>query len=197
MFKSAPLFGVGFGKFADIADLTAHNSFVLCLAELGFVGSTFWVALLVTTMMGLNGIIKAREKRQTEPACAEKDMPRNKRITFLRPVHSPVKSRAVTSIATSAIMDIPTGDEDALQSQVPTEWIAAMRLAVVSFIATGWFLSRTYQSTMYLIVGLATATITLNRYGDEPSARIRWLPYTVALEVVVIIFIYLVVRLRF
>ena len=197
MFKSAPLFGVGFGRFADIADLTAHNSFVLCLAELGFVGSTFWVALLVTTMMGLNGIINVREKRQTEPACTEEDMPRNERATFLRPVPFSCKSRAVTSIATSATMDIPTGDEHALQSQLPTEWIAAMRLAVVSFIATGWFLSRTYQSTMYLVVGLATATIALNRYGDEPPARVRWLPYTVAVEVAVIIFIDLVVRLRF
>jgi hypothetical protein len=50
---------------------------------------------------------------------------------------------------------------------------------------------------MYLVVGLATATIALNRYRDEPPARIHWLPCTLAVEVVIIIFIYLLVRLRF
>lgn len=38
MFKSNPLFGVGQGMFNDYHNLTAHNSFVLVMAELGFVG---------------------------------------------------------------------------------------------------------------------------------------------------------------
>ena len=40
MFKSSPLFGIGFNNFADLNGITAHNSFVLCLAELGLLGST-------------------------------------------------------------------------------------------------------------------------------------------------------------
>jgi O-antigen ligase len=32
MFKSAPLFGIGFNGFTDYHEITAHNSFVLCLA---------------------------------------------------------------------------------------------------------------------------------------------------------------------
>ena len=34
MFKSAPLLGIGFNGFTDLYEITAHNSFVLCLAEL-------------------------------------------------------------------------------------------------------------------------------------------------------------------
>ena len=49
MFKSAPLFGIGFNGFTDLYEITAHNSFVLCLAELGLLGSTLWLAMLVTT----------------------------------------------------------------------------------------------------------------------------------------------------
>src|SRR5580693_8614673 len=63
MFKSAPLFGIGFNGFTDLYEITAHNSFVLCLAELGLLGSTLWVALLVTTTSGLNRSIGAQKKR--------------------------------------------------------------------------------------------------------------------------------------
>ncbi len=51
-----PLFGVGFGRFGDINDLTAHNSFVLCVTELGFFGYFFWMALLLTTFMGISAL---------------------------------------------------------------------------------------------------------------------------------------------
>ena len=41
---------------------TAHNSFVLCLAELGLVGTTLWVALLVTSITSLNKDHQATER---------------------------------------------------------------------------------------------------------------------------------------
>jgi O-antigen ligase len=46
MFTSNPLFGVGANQFSDHHFLTAHNSFVLVLAETGIVGFTVWVAFL-------------------------------------------------------------------------------------------------------------------------------------------------------
>jgi len=46
MFISQPLFGVGAGNFTEHNYLTAHNSFVLALAETGFVGFTFWLAFV-------------------------------------------------------------------------------------------------------------------------------------------------------
>ena len=63
LFKKAPIFGIGFGEFADsdFAGITAHNSFILCLAELGIVGSTIFVGMLVTTFMGLNKLIRSPE----------------------------------------------------------------------------------------------------------------------------------------
>jgi len=55
---SRPIFGIGYGHFLDINDLTAHNSFVLCFAELGFFGYFFWLALILTTLMGLWALAK-------------------------------------------------------------------------------------------------------------------------------------------
>lgn len=46
MFISHPLLGVGAGNFTEYNELTAHNSFVLVLAETGFVGFLLWLAFV-------------------------------------------------------------------------------------------------------------------------------------------------------
>lgn len=46
MFKSHPLLGVGPGNFTDYNPLTAHNSFVLVMAETGFIGLLLWLAVV-------------------------------------------------------------------------------------------------------------------------------------------------------
>lgn len=46
MLISHPLFGVGTGRFTDYHHLTAHNSFVLVLAENGVIGFTIWLAFV-------------------------------------------------------------------------------------------------------------------------------------------------------
>ena len=79
---------------------------------------------------------------------------------------------------------------------VPQHWVVAMRLALVSFMTSAWFLSRSYTTTMYLVLGLATATIALQRYDSKSSDRGHWIFSTVTLEVVMIILIYGLVRLR-
>ena len=51
MFKSAPLMGVGQGRFIDFNALTAHNSFVLVFAELGILGAFFFVGIFYYPMV--------------------------------------------------------------------------------------------------------------------------------------------------
>lgn len=46
MFMSNPLFGIGADGFSDLHYLTAHNSFVLVLAETGIIGYTIWLAFV-------------------------------------------------------------------------------------------------------------------------------------------------------
>ncbi len=50
MWRSSPIFGVGGGQFTAHHYLTAHNSYVLTLAELGSVGFFLWTAVLWTTV---------------------------------------------------------------------------------------------------------------------------------------------------
>lgn len=46
MFRDNPIFGVGAGNFTEYNELTAHNSFVLVIAETGFVGFVLWLAFV-------------------------------------------------------------------------------------------------------------------------------------------------------
>ncbi|MDQ3370004.1 MAG: O-antigen ligase family protein [Myxococcota bacterium] len=53
MFKSNPVFGVGAGQFSEHHYLTAHNAFVLPLAELGIIGLFLFVALVYVSVKSL------------------------------------------------------------------------------------------------------------------------------------------------
>jgi O-antigen ligase len=208
MFKSAPLFGIGFNGFTEFNEITAHNSFVLCLAELGILGTTLWMALLVTTTTNLNRILGGGQKSfpkrffglqrlfemrfingtgalDTVPAFSEGTI-------ALQDTYA----RDMLSAASSGATEVETKFEPAHVPIVPQHWVVVMRLALVSFMATSWFLSRSYATTMYLVLGLATATIALRTVPSKSPERGRWVFFTVTLEVVFIILIYGLVRLR-
>ena len=53
MFKANPVFGIGYDMFMNDMSQTAHNSYVLVMAELGFVGLFFWIAMIYASMKGL------------------------------------------------------------------------------------------------------------------------------------------------
>jgi len=53
LFRSSPLYGVGAGQFVEHHYLTAHNSFVLAMAELGFVGLLLFVSIIYLSMKSL------------------------------------------------------------------------------------------------------------------------------------------------
>jgi hypothetical protein len=46
-FMEKPIFGLGIRQFVERHGQTAHNSFILALAEAGFVGAFFWIALFL------------------------------------------------------------------------------------------------------------------------------------------------------
>lgn len=58
LLKEHPLFGAGYGRFTDFNSLTAHNSYVLCFAELGLVGYFVWLGLIVLVFKGLNAALQ-------------------------------------------------------------------------------------------------------------------------------------------
>jgi len=195
MFKRSPLFGVGFGAFTDFNDITAHNSFVLCLAELGLLGTTLWVALLVTTMTSLNKIISQQQKVQSGPSPTRKPDPREE-FTFLVPGKDSSESHTTREFGTAVTANVGQGIDRTDEPILPIHWLLNMRLSLVGFITTSWFLSRSYSTPMYLVLGLATAMIALERPAARSCIRSRWLFVTVASEAVALACVYGMVHLR-
>ncbi|RDI97052.1 O-antigen ligase domain-containing protein [Dyella solisilvae] len=70
MFMSHPLFGVGAGNFTEYNELTAHNSFVLVLAEAGFVGYVLWLAFVCYSFWMLWLVLRYRADAAEAPEAA-------------------------------------------------------------------------------------------------------------------------------
>jgi O-antigen ligase len=69
MFRSNPLFGVGQGQFVEHHFLTAHNSFVLTVAELGFIGFFLFTSMIYLTFKSLiGGLMRLKDIPGTEAA---------------------------------------------------------------------------------------------------------------------------------
>ncbi len=55
-FKGSPLWGIGFGGFLERNRFTAHNSYLLCAAELGTLGFFLWMSVIVVTLIQLHRV---------------------------------------------------------------------------------------------------------------------------------------------
>jgi putative inorganic carbon (hco3(-)) transporter len=58
MLRSHPALGVGYGHFTDHHSYTAHNSFVLCFAELGLIGYVIWLGMIVVPFKEMGSCIR-------------------------------------------------------------------------------------------------------------------------------------------
>lgn len=74
--------------------------------------------------------------------------------------------------------------------------LSQIRAALFAFMVTAWFLSRTYDTTIYLLLGIAVAAMGLEPASAQPRDHRRWIGWTLAVEASLIVFVYLVVRLR-
>lgn len=53
LLKAYPVLGAGYGQFTEHHGLTAHNSYVLCFAELGLLGLFTWLGTILLAYRGL------------------------------------------------------------------------------------------------------------------------------------------------
>lgn len=146
MLRSSPILGVGYGQFTEYHERTAHNSFVLCFAELGLVGYFLWMAVLIITVRDLAPI-------------ARKNAPY---------------------------------DEDVRR------WAGAIQLSLYVFLATAWFLSRTYVVTLYLLIAMAIVVVKFAHRGKvaDENVRLPWWMVTGFAQGMTIFIVWLTVRLR-
>jgi putative inorganic carbon (HCO3(-)) transporter len=162
MLRSSPLFGIGKGLFTEHNLLTAHNSFVLALAELGVVGYFVWFSgVLLTLIMLLRAV-------RHWPAGL--------------PTQWPIPPDTMDSAPAGPV---PPVDEDALAAEQALHarydrWRETQRLArtlLYSFVAVlvcCFFLSRTYVVVVYVEWALIVAVFQLARHREPDLAPVRF-----------------------
>jgi putative inorganic carbon (HCO3(-)) transporter len=66
LFEQFPLFGVGYGNYTEYHFRTAHNSYVLCMAELGIFGFFAWTMLIYLSIKNagqIANLLRAQKQR--------------------------------------------------------------------------------------------------------------------------------------
>jgi putative inorganic carbon (hco3(-)) transporter len=76
---------------------------------------------------------------------------------------------------------------------------ASVRLALSTFLVTGWFLSRTYSMTFYILVGMS-ASLTLIMGAQRGTfllpSKLTWFRSTLLVEFGSILLVYIVLKVR-
>ena len=169
--KAHPLFGVGFGSMGDYTDdhHTAHNSLVVCAAELGLFGLYFWSLFLFPTVRDALVIASPDKVTEGEPIVA---------------VESPVAQ--------------PEWKVEELDKAGIIRLGRLVVLSLTGFLAAGWFLSRAYVMTFFLLGGIAEVVfqMALERKMIAPRLPLpRTLIYSGAMMILLLLAMYVLLRI--
>jgi hypothetical protein len=169
LLKTHPVFGVGFGNLPDYLGHTAHNSVAVCLAELGYFGFYFWCLFLFPTVRDLLEIASSEKVSEAAPILPEEGL---------------------FPAATWKIETIDKAEVNRLAR--------LMILSLTGFLVAGWFLSRAFVMTFFLLGGMTEVVfeMALRRGMVAPRlALARVLPYAVVVMISAFLFIYLMLRI--
>lgn len=209
MFMSKPLFGVGTGNFTEYNELTAHNSFVLVLAETGFVGFVVWLAFVGYGFLMMAAVLRRRvppravaEEEATEPLAVRHPAPVRQALAMVGTAEAALQRRVpVAASAPAKPGPEASGHGDAADWAMARSQALTMLLSMSGLFAAAFFLSRSYTVVMYLVIALAVGHYVglRRRYPELRAFSLaddwwRWIPRAaiaiVALGVVVIVLLH-------
>ena len=167
MFQAHPIFGVGPDMYSDYHHLTAHNSFVLIIAETGIIGFTLWLAFVVYSfrMMWAGSRPPVTPFWEEDASDAGLETP-------------PTASRSdmtqaqldQSDIEQTDIEQTDVGQTDVGQAHIAEGRAIAMTLllSLAGFFTSAFFLSRSYVIILYLLAALVVAHYT-DMARDDPD----------------------------
>jgi hypothetical protein len=167
--KSHPLFGVGFGNLADIIGQTSHNSIMVCAAETGLLGLFFWVMFIFATLRDTLTLASPEKVSEGEPNASANQLP-----------------------------GYATRPRDLIEKP---EIIRLGRLLMISFtgfLTAGFFLSRAFVLTLFLLGGIAEVIYQLALQRGMVSPRLnlgRVMLYSAPLSVALVVGVYIFIRI--
>ena len=144
LLKAHPLFGIGFGNMPDAIGKTAHNTIVVCAAELGLCGLFFWSYVPVSEHSRCVSRRVAQERHREKAGCALRN-----RVRFA--------AAFALQFLTRLISD---------------DWQRLLVLSFTGFMVTGWFLSRAFVLTLFLLGGLTEVAFQMALQRGMVSPRL-------------------------
>ncbi len=166
--KAHPFFGVGMGYLPQYLGLTAHNSLAVCAAELGLFGLYFWSLFLFPT------------------------------VTDAWVVSSPARlSEGTPPIPDEELLPYQIKNLENLDKVEISRLGTLVLLSLTGFLVAGWFLSRAFVMTLFLLGGMAEVVFEMALERQMIAARmrlVRVLPYAGILAVVLILLMYILLR---
>ena len=167
LLKSHPVFGVGFGNLPDYLGYTAHNSVALCAAELGVTGLYFWSLFLFPTVRDVLTIASPAKLSEGEPILPKKEP-------------FPEMARKIELIDKGEICRLGR----------------LLLLSLTGFLVAGWFLSRAFVMTLFLLGGFIEVAFEMalqRRITSRrlPAARVLRDAGVLAISMVLLLYILL------
>jgi O-antigen ligase len=168
--KSHPLFGVGYGSLPDYTDdhLTAHNSVIVCASELGLFGLYFWCLFLFPTVR--DALASASPARTSE---GELIVPEEEQF--------PQPGWKIEEIDKTEVNRLGR----------------LMVLSLTGFLVAGWFLSRAWVMTFFLLGGMAEVVFQMALQRGMIAPRLplkRVLGYAGGLAISLLLVMYIMIR---
>ncbi|HLJ56241.1 MAG TPA: O-antigen ligase family protein, partial [Chthonomonadaceae bacterium] len=162
LFLANPVTGAGYGQFPLLNDgYTAHNSFVLCYAELGLPGYFCWIGCLYYAFRGL------RRRKVVEAPAESRAMPATDGPRAPPPASQASRAGAApdAGAATHGAAGRATRPRRTPVAGPPKTDMATQerfdrigsRLALAAFLVGAFWISRTYVPVLYLLISLPLA----------------------------------------
>jgi O-antigen ligase len=203
--KAHPIFGIGIGNFGDWDEhtLSAHNSYLLCVAEMGLFGYFFWMGTIVSSWTGLTRVIVDSEREEeafpnvrattTSPHQPKKVLPMQPWIAAPA-LNRPAGPAAANPMIAQRFQYAAAGNQgseawmppavrfasSSVKEDEPDEehrrLILAAKLFRISFVgllASSCFLSRTFAMVFFIMLGMSAALHMIIQTG-RPEQALDW-----------------------
>lgn len=169
LLKSHPLFGVGFGSLPDYLGHTAHNTVMVCAAELGLFGLYFWSLFLFPTVRDALAIASPEAVSEGEPLVPEESP-------------FPGVSQKIEMLDKAEINRLGR----------------LMVLSFTGFLIAGWFLSRAFVTTLFMLGGMTEVIFEMALQRGMIASRLpfaRVLRYSGVLTIMLLLIMYVMLRI--
>ena len=220
IFKAHPVVGVGIGRFPEYnGGLTAHNSYVVCLAEVGMIGYFCWMGTIVLNLTGLSQISKSKNGEKSEADEQNLALPPHLRwrpalerstvVPAVMPLQAtPAGSPGFASVAYTPAVSPSWAPPSVRFGKEPTNSAASdadlihfakvLGVAFVGLLSAGYFISRAFSMIFYVLLGMSAAVrvMYLERHPELKPDRKTALKRVFMVMIGSIVFLYLFVRIR-